>query len=368
MNRYLCEPDKLLLDNVTAYHFARTLDDVSLYILPVLALIGNSLTLLVILTNSQLNCSSFSVYVKSLAISDTLVLIFKLISFLNKTVDSFYVPSLCTILVFCGEASVLVSIWIIVLITIERTLVVLFPFHKTQIVSQCRARFIVITISVIAVMFSARILVIPIDKSIGQKIHCQPIASWLAYRQLHATITDFGYCYIPLTLVIIGNFLTICSVKRALVRRNDMITNNSYHRGNHLEYSEQQLMLMLLIVTFMYVIYFVPFTITNVISRFGLPFHSCFTQKSFEVYLVIRALSVFLKDLYFCTNFLIYYVSGRQFRFGFLVLIKVHHRRTSGITKKLRSRSNLSEILLKKNSDPRSFHLSRKPTVEESQF
>jgi hypothetical protein len=69
MNRFLCEPNGSVLDNSTAYQFSQKLGDISVYILPILSLVGNSLTLLVILSNPQFNRSSFSVYVKSMAIS-----------------------------------------------------------------------------------------------------------------------------------------------------------------------------------------------------------------------------------------------------------------------------------------------------------
>ncbi|CAF2752639.1 unnamed protein product [Rotaria sp. Silwood2] len=368
MNRYLCEPNSLMLNNVTAFHFAQKLSDLSIYILPILALAGNSLTLLVILQYPQLNCSSFSVYVKSLAVSDTLVLIFKLFSYLNKTSKYFYFSSMCTILVFCGESSVLISIWIIVLITMERALVVVFPLHKTKFASQSRACFKIMIIAIVTITFSSRILFIPMDTSIEKKIRCQPIASWYSYRQLNATITEFGYCYIPLTIVIIGNFLTICTVKRAVIRRHDMLANNSYQQKRQMDANENQLMLMLLIVTFMFTVYFVPYTITNVISRLGLPFNYCFTQKAFEIYLVIRSLAVLLKDLNFCTNFIIYCISGRRFRYAFFSLFKFHHRKPSVVSRNFKTTKNRSEPLLKSNHQQRSFQISQKNTVEESHF
>ncbi|CAF0842652.1 unnamed protein product [Rotaria sordida] len=367
MNRYLCEPNRLMLNNATAYHFAQNLGDISVYILPILALVGNSLTLLVILKNPQLNCSSYSVYVKSLAISDTLVLIFKLFSYLNKTSKYFYFSSMCTILVFCGESSVLLSVWIIVLITIERTLVVLFPLHKTKFVSINRARVKIIIVAILIIVFSSRILIIPMDTSIEQKNRCHPIASWQSYRRLNATITEFGYCYIPLTIVIIGNFLIICTVKRAVIRRHGMLTNNSYQQKRPIDLHENQLMLMLLIVTLMFIVYFVPFTIINVISRLGLPFNHCFTQKSFEIYLVIRSFTELLKDLNFCTNFIIYCVSGRRFRYALFSLFKDHHRQSSIISRNCKTTSNRTELLSIQNSHQRPCRLSLKPTIEETQ-
>lgn len=329
MNKFLCESNSITFSNVTTYQFPKQLSDVSIHLLPILALAGNSLTLLVIFTNSHLNRSSFAVYVKTLAVSDTAVLLFKFFSYQNKTSRRFYFPSLCTILVFCGEASVLLSVWAIVAITIERTLVVLFPFHRKKFVSAYRARMAILGIFVGSVAFSARILVVPIDRSVNPVIRCQSSSNWTSYRNINMTITEFGYCYIPLALVIVGNLLTVSTVKRAFLQRHDLITNHSFHQKRRVETSENQLMLMLLIVTLMFIINFVPFTIMNIVARWGLPFRMCFTQRSFGTYLILRSLCELLKDLNFCTNFLVYCLSGRRFRYAFCSLYKCHRRRQS---------------------------------------
>jgi G protein-coupled receptor 139 len=355
-------------DNATAFQFTEQLNDISMYILPILALVGNSITLLVILTNPQFNRSSFSVYVKAMAISDTFVLIFKLLSYQNKTSKYFYFSSLCTILIFCSEASVLLSIWIIVSITIERTLVVLFPLHKKKFVSVYRARSIVIIIGILTIIFSTRVLIIPIDKSIEHIRRCHPMPGWQSYRRINKTITEFGYCHIPLTIVIIGNLLTICTVKRAVVQRHDMFRNSTYEQKRQMNSNEKQLMLMLLIVTLMFIVYFVPFTIVEIIQRWGLPFGICFTQKSFEIYMIIRSLSELLKDLNFCTNFIIYCVSGRRFRYALISLFKRLHRRSSLTSINFDSNRNRSDYLLKRYCEPRTNYLSARNTIEESQF
>ncbi|CAF2127109.1 unnamed protein product [Rotaria magnacalcarata] len=196
--------------------------------------------------------------------------------------------------------------------TIEPTLVVLFPFHKTQFVSQRRARTVVMITAIIAIAFSARLLVIPMD-----------------------------------TAMIIGNFLTIVIAKRAVNRRHDLFANNSNQQNCKMDSTESQLMLMLLIVTLMFIVYFIPFTITNVVSRLGLPFDYWFTQKSFEGYTALRVLSALLKDSNFYTNFDVYCVSGRQFCFAFFSLLNVHHRRSTAISTKFKHKFRLR---IKKNS------------------
>ncbi|CAF0930811.1 unnamed protein product [Rotaria sordida] len=326
MDRFLCEPNSLVLNSSTAFHFSQTLSYTSIHALPILALVTNSLILLVVLTNSLLNRSPFAVYVKSMAISDTLVLVLKLISFENKTSKAFYWPSMCTVLIFLSDASTLLSVWTIVLITVERTLVVLFPLRIKKFVSVYCAQVLIILVAMLSLIFSTRVLFISIDISPEQKKRCHPISNWQNYRQLNATITEFTLCFIPLSIVIIGNCITLYTVKRAAFRRHQNLTNHIYHRQRYSETNENQLILMLLMVTLMFMIYFLPFTIVNVISRWGLPFDLCFTQKSFEIYLIIRSLCEFLKDLNFCTNFIIYCISGYRFRYAFFSLIHRSHR------------------------------------------
>ena len=339
-----------------------------MYVLPLLALAGNSLTLLVFITNTQLNRSSFSVYVKSMAVTDTLVLLFKLISYLNKTAKYFYAPWLCTILIFCGEASVLLSIWTIALITIERTLVVLFPLHTKKLLSVSRARVLTVIMACVALAFSARILIIPIDVSPQQRKRCYPVTDWQPYRKLNATITEFGYCYIPLAIVIVGNFLTLYTVKRALFNRQHVLTNNAYCKTRAIDVHENQLMLMLLMVTVMFIVYFVPYTITNAMARWGLPFGLCFTQRAFKVYLLLRSISELLKDLNFCTNFIIYCISGRRFRYALISLIKNLSRAPAAMSGKVTVSRQLHQRLLNINYGLMNFHALQRHTIDESQF
>jgi hypothetical protein len=355
MNRFLCEPNNLMLNFSTAYRFFQTLSTVSIHTLPILAITGNSLILLVILKNSQLNRSSFSVYVKSMAISDTLVLIFKLISFKNKTSKVFYWPSMCTGIIFLSDASMLLSVWTIVLITIERALVVLFPLFIKKFVSPCHARTLILLIVMMSLLFSARILFIPIDVSSNQTQRCHPISTWQNYRQLNATINEFAYCFIPVSIVVIGNCITLYTVKRAIFERQHTLTNHSYNKKKSFETNKHQLIFMLFMVTLMFIVYFVPFTIANAISRWGLPFGLCFTQKTFGNYLIIRSLSEFLKDLNFCTNFFVYCIRGRRFRYAFLSLI---HQRRNRFASSLRSGNSTkqpNERLLQQNAQKSSF-------------
>ncbi|CAF1017743.1 unnamed protein product [Adineta ricciae] len=329
MNQFICQENVITFDNTVAYEFSNTVSSLSIYILPILALTGNTLTLLVIFTNSHLNRSSFAVYVKCLAISDTSVLVFKFLSYQNKTSKHFYFPSFCTILIFFTEASVLLSIWTIVAITIERTFVVLLPLHQKKFVSAYRARMTILILTSIILIFSARVLIIPIDQSENVGLRCRSKTDWILYRKKNMTITEFGYCYIPLTIVIIGNLLTSCTVKRAFLRRHALIETRNFQQKRQVKCHENQLTLMLLIVTLVFIVDFVPFTIMNIIARWGLPFNLCFTGKAFEIYTVVRSLCELLKDLNFCTNFVIYCLSGRRFRYAFYSLYKCHRHQLS---------------------------------------
>ena len=367
MNRFLCEPNASVFNLSTTYRLTESLVHASIYFLPIFSFVGNALTLLVILTNSQLNRSSFSVYVKSMAISDTCVLLLKFLSFENKTSKLFYFPSLCTGLVFLSDASVLLSVWTIVIITIERTLVVLFPLHMKNFVSTCRARFSIITIAILSLLLSARHLFIPIDVSAGQRKRCHPVASWQQYRKLNALITEFAHCFVPLSIVIIGNCTTFYTVKRAMFRRREILINPVSNYKQSVETHKNQLTVMLFLVTIMFIVYFVPFTVTNFILRWGLPFGWCFTKASFENYLIIRSFCELLKDFNFCTNFIIYCVSGRRFRYAVRSLfVRQHHRLFAGIHQQDSSRCRSDRLL--QHSTRKTCRISIKHTYEEHQF
>ena len=371
MNRFLCEPNGLMFNFSTAYQWTEKFTHLSIYLLPIVAVASNALILLVVLSNAQLNRSSFSVYVKCMAISDTLVLLLKFLSYENKTSKYFYFPSMCTGLVFLSDASVLLSVWTIVLITIERTLVVIWPLHIKKFVSASRARVSIIIIAALSLLFSTRLLFIPMDNSPTQTKRCHPVDSWRAYRQLNATITEFAYCFVPLTLVIMGNCVTLYTVKRAIFRRREIVSNHTHQQQKRrMETHENQLMLMLFVVTLMFIVYFVPFTISNIVLRWGLPFGFCFTQASFEKYLIIRSFCELLKDFNFCTNFIIYCISGRRFRYALCSLSNCCRRGLcvcSSQQQRQESTKQRGDRLLQLNL-LKSSRVIAKQTIEERQF
>lgn len=340
-----------------------------MYLLLTLAFIGNSLTILVFLSNTRMNDSSFSVYVKSLAVTDTLVLFFKLLSYINKTSKTFYRPILCTVLIFLGEASTLISVWILVIITIERTVVILFPFYTKKLISKSRAKLMVLTTSVIMTLFSAKILIIPLEDSNHEAMRCHPVESWRYYKIVNTTINEFSYCYIPLIVVSVGNYMTLYTVRRAIFKRHNVLTNNSYRekRRSH-DWNENQLMVMLLFVTLMFIVYFVPFTILNAISRFGVPFVNCIELRGFKVFLLLKMLVDFLKDLNFCTNFIIYFISGRRFRHAFISLIKCRSKDSYHASRNFESsRLSNQRPLRLKNGRPSAISTTRQ-IFDESQL
>ncbi|CAF0872644.1 unnamed protein product [Didymodactylos carnosus] len=310
MNRYMCNdtsPNSYL--NATAYVIQIKLVLASIYVLPVISLIGNSLTIIVLQTNQQLNRSSFAVYAKTLAISDTLVLFCKLLSYENKRHQRPF-KFLCIAFQFLAESAVLVSVWTVVLITTERAIIVLFPLHIKKFISGYRARVLVILSAVLITISSSRLLVIKMDKNINTR--CQPRQEWIRYIEISLRITEFAYIYIPLTIITVGNCLSCWTLRRALNERRSILKSAIY-KHKRLETNENQLIIMLFIVTVMFIFYFMPFTVMRIIPRTGL-FGKCFTSSGFSSYLLIRTLCEFMKDLNFCSHFFIYCISGRSFR------------------------------------------------------
>ncbi|CAF0854120.1 unnamed protein product [Didymodactylos carnosus] len=284
MNRYLCNgtlSDSFV--NFTTYVINTKLALGSIYILPIISLIGNSLTIIVLHSNHQLNRSSFAIYVKTLAVSDTLVLFYKLFSYENKQRQN-PIHFLCTAFQFLTDSTVIVSVWTIVLITIERTLIILFPLHIKKIISGYRARVLVILTIIVVLISSSRLLFIKMDKNINTR--CQPRQDWSQYAQLNSTITEFLYMYIPLLVIIIGNCLSFWTLRRALNDRHMMLTSHTY-KHKRMDTNEKQLIIMLFVVTLMFIFYFIPFTLMRIIPRTGFA-GKCFTSNTFSVYLLMR--------------------------------------------------------------------------------
>ena len=127
-----------------------------LYVLPIviaIGLLGNALSLAVFL-GSYLNRYSSNVYLSALAISDSVFLISLVLSWASQVGYEFYnVQGWCQALSYLTYVASCLSVWYVVAFSLERYIAVCYPLRRQEMCTAKRARIVVITTAVLALLF-----------------------------------------------------------------------------------------------------------------------------------------------------------------------------------------------------------------------
>lgn len=151
------------------------------YYTPLLCLfgaLGNSLSLAIFCCNSKHRSQSSSYYLSALAVSDTGFLL-NLFAVWLETVYGGVITSdlMCPLVMYLGQVTCFLSIYLMVAFTIERYVAVHYPFSRPSICTRSKAKKVIIAIAAIAlVIFSyawviAKVVKIPSGNHKNQQVH-----------------------------------------------------------------------------------------------------------------------------------------------------------------------------------------------------
>lgn len=118
-----------------------------------LGFIGNSLSLLVFLMDSKYRSQSASYYLSALALSDTGYLI-NLFAVWLESVKELVITSdfTCPLVMYLGQVTCFLSIYLIVAFSVERYVAVHFPLARARICTRSKARKIIAVLTVLALL------------------------------------------------------------------------------------------------------------------------------------------------------------------------------------------------------------------------
>ncbi|ELT87805.1 hypothetical protein CAPTEDRAFT_131203 [Capitella teleta] len=193
------------------------------YFIPVIIVVGilGNLLSCVVLLGSHMRKQSSSIYLASLSIADTGFLLSLIIVWLAWVdIDLMNRPGWCQITVFVAYVSAFLSVWIVVSFTAERYIAVWHPFRRHVMCSAKRAKIIISSLTVFAVLlYSPSIWTSTVVKR-KDKYFCAPKAD---LRHISNALLNID---IIITLVIPCILITTLrrstsSTKTALQRRTD---------------------------------------------------------------------------------------------------------------------------------------------------
>ena len=275
-------------------------------------MIGNILAIAV-LTRPKYRKSSTASYLIALAFSDIIIL-------LSSPLDGFFINVYdfsyseqgdfwCKISLWITYSSVTTSSWILIAVTVERTMSVIFPYQVKRSCTPNIAKSVVIAIwCAMYVLHSHFLYGMELIHFYGLKA-CFPqmngydLFVFNFLPEIDITMV-FGF---PCFCIILGNIIIIVQVRRNFNKRQKMTTSVN-------RYTDTSLIVTLVVVNIAFMLTMSPLTIYNIIRRY-----LKITKYSRRfIYCLINVIS----NVNAALNFFLYLLSGAKFRADVKTLLK----------------------------------------------
>ena len=284
----------------------------------VLALTGTMGNVLSLVTFCSPRCrkSSFTVYLGALAITDSVVLITALI---HTWLFRVFRPDLghyggvsCKVIVFCTYLFSQISSWLVVTITVERTLCSFsIQFYKRT----KSVKFGLVTVGIITVTlatFSSHVLYGIEYDHFNNNTFCGFVDNSYAefFVNYFLWADSIVYFVIPILIIIVGNAATVIKVyttKRAVTRTNSLgmlIKSQMNQKSRHV-------LFITLMVSISFIVFVSPATLLFALKPYffkGDQFRQSYDEQ------VAEATVYMLYCLNYTVNFFLYMLSGSRFR------------------------------------------------------
>ncbi|XP_032527559.2 somatostatin receptor type 4 [Danaus plexippus] len=284
-------------------------------ILVVLGTIGNMLSLFVF-HGSKLRLQSTSQYLSTLAIADNIFLLQLLPPWLSATgiTSLFHRTGFCQFIVYVSYVSCCLSAWLVVAFTVERFVAVVYPLRRNAVCSVNRARQVIVLLSISAIVMNLPVL----KFTSPSKDDCNIDREYLDHAARFNLIDTLLSFTLPLGVIIIMNswiMVGVCRLERArqALMKEEQTGLPSRLRQRRLvgcPQSQQKVTRMLLLVSSVFVILNLPAYTIRILAY-------AYDINANEVggrWTALQQLSVMFFHTNFGINFLLYCLSGQNYR------------------------------------------------------
>ena len=326
-----------LTDNPT-YRLAITL---LIWILPIIIVVGalGNIFSFILMLQREMRHTSTYFYLAVLAIADTLVLFVSAFKTWIRTWSNFELLHIsdasCKTLMFLTYFSLHLSAWLVVAVTLERFIVVWFPLKATTICSTTRAKLTILFLMLALFLLNVHLFwtaELVIDPETGAK-ECAMLRDYdILYKEVVPWLHFTVYSFIPFATLLIFNILIIVS----LIRHRQMITHQMTKDDRRTQYHHRKLAITLLCISFVWIFTTTPSALYTV-----LPLKPQ-TMDDRAKLLLVKIICYLIMYVNHSINFLLYCITGRNFRYKFSRLLRglCQHRRRP--TPKLTFKANRS--------------------------
>ena len=291
---------------------------IATYCLPILipiGIVGNTLSFLVMVKPNNRKMST-CIYMAAISVNDNFMMFLSLYGWLVTDIKIHSMIQVdCIIVAYFVLLTLQNSTYQVLAMTIDKYIAVKWP-HKAAIYSTPRrAKMTVIVVYICVLIYNSPHLAL--TRIVGSQ--CLGYAKGGIFTQIHSWLTFVLNGVIPFILLISMNYVIIKTVRRS--RENFENTNaDKLHNEGHsiadknrskaMKNAENQLTIMLLLVTSLFLVLLIPTYIRFMYSTFVNPD----TPKKYATFMLFYHISHKLYNTNNAINFFLYCISGRKFR------------------------------------------------------
>ncbi|XP_041374224.1 growth hormone secretagogue receptor type 1-like [Gigantopelta aegis] len=289
---------------------------IHLYVLPILVSVGipGNIVSFVVLVFSTFRKSTTSIYLATMAILDTVILILSILWFI-----SFYHPEVkifrdgtCQFIHLVFYFAIHFNVLVLVAMTVERFIAVVFPLKAPSLISTKKASIVITGIGLFSFalnlhhVFTKGMITSADGSSSCWIVGDEPTKFFVG--KIYPWIDSFIYSILPMTSLFVLNIVMIVTMNRAMQSRHTMHGSRSNSSG---DVGQRQLTVMLLLVSFAFLVLTGPMGILLLLSRY-----TWHPETLGELAVSKLTHSVVDNMMYanHAINFVFYCMSGRRFR------------------------------------------------------
>ncbi|XP_041374784.1 thyrotropin-releasing hormone receptor-like [Gigantopelta aegis] len=289
---------------------------IHLYYLPVLLFIGipgNAITF-VVLVFSSFRKSTTSMYLAVISVLDTLILLVSAFWYANREVSQLDLINdvTCKLVFVVFYFSIHYNVLLVVAVTVERFIVVVFPLKAQLWISMRRTVVVIVCCGVFSFglnLCHVFIRTAKVSRTTG-KYFCgrtREPATKLFLEKAFPWIDSLLYCILPMMSLFALNTIMIHHMKKHISRCLSL--RNS--KTNENQSNQRQMTVMLLLVSFSFLLLTGPMGIVLIVERY------VWIPRTLKQTAVSRLLHSVIDNMMYMNhaiNFMFYCFTGRKFR------------------------------------------------------
>ena len=296
-----------------------------LYVPPILIILGtfgNIFSFIILKRKAMLKFSTYY-YLMVLAVADTLVLYIGLLRLWIGELTGFDLKDqadwICKLTNVIGYTVSDFSVWLIIAVTIERYIVVCHPLKANTMCNTVRARKVIL--GLLAGLFVLNLHFFWTVQIVYYKHNGDTIPQCAGGAE-HAHLVDqvwpwvdtIIYSFLPFVVIIVLNVLIVHQVILARRHRVELRSGSMYEHSQRRPSHEgsTRLTIMLLTITFAFLLTTLPMTIANIMAFFLDEYKTNLHEVS--KFKLARTITELLMYINHSMNFFLYCATGQKFR------------------------------------------------------